>query len=270
MYTRAIITSSLLLLTAANDRAPRADYRRAAADEDVSIAFSADRTITTSVKGGRSVSIDGRGRRVGRIALYGVSSRVIVRNIHIVPSGDDDGLDVGGGAGGTPTVTIENVRITGVGTKTNRHPDCIQPQEDIGVLLISGVTCETGYQGLYVKGNATHRVTSIVIRNSNFRHAPGTDPNTAGPLLWFIDNGFPRVPVYLENVWVASVPGRRSDALVWPRRTYKTPEGEDISPIIDESAGTIRWPPAAKIFGVVRIGTPPGGDFAQPGNNHAR
>jgi hypothetical protein len=256
---RAAIALALLALTAATP--PRADYRTATPSEDVTKLLTSDRSITTAVRGGRAVVLDGQRHRAGRVALYGATERVEVRNVHIVPSGDDDGLDMGS-AGLSPTVVIENVRITGVGTATARHPDCIQPQADIGELLISKVTCETGYQGLFIKGDATHRVSKVVIRDANFRHAPGTDPKAAGPLLWLVSDGQPRVPITLNNVWVERLPGRPITQLVWPKKGYKSPAGEDISPIIDEKAGTISWPAAARIEGVVHIGTPPGGDFA--------
>jgi hypothetical protein len=196
---------------------------------------------------------------------------VTVSNLSIVLEQDGDAIAVASRNGRSPDVTLKNIVVAGVrGTREGIHGDIFQGQGDIGRLQITDLIGSSGYQGIYLKGTPDRAVKSAHLE----RVALGHSGDAAGFLLWFGDGirtspdgrrtknrAAPRFPVYLKDVYVMPRPGQDLGRSIYPNRGVVDGQGHDIGAFSTDGGKTWRWPPAARIHGVVISGRPPKGLF---------
>jgi hypothetical protein len=184
------------------------------------------------------------------LAISDVSGDAYLEGIWINNSGGglSEGLqtwNIGG------TVSLRNSRIEGVRTKPNdpgfrfNHPDLIQPMG--GSLVLENVTLvDSDYQGLFLAQEPGQSVPAARFRNVNTR--------AIARQAWFFNTNLPdRAVQACENCW---------HDLQGSTRPHDPAYSFYPHPVIQ--AGRAVWLQARAIVpGVsVRLGSPPGGDFA--------
>ena len=216
------------------------------------------------IEGGRNVVVIGghislpRGTTTDqqRRALYfkGQTGTVHVEGVLIDGSGGGEGDGIAISAPGA-AVQIEDVRVVDLhGSQATTHADVVQPWGGVRELRIDRLTGSSGFQGLQVPV-ALGPIGSAFVRYADLRALPEPPGHGGGHMLWLTG---PRTcdgyPVALEQVWIAARPGRALANSVWPG----VGDGSPCAGAHEE--GGIGWP-HLPVRGIVRAGTPPGGDF---------
>jgi hypothetical protein len=171
----------------------------------------------------------------------------------------NDGIGIATGR----NVQIENVRVERVYDDIKGgHADCVQIQQGVGQLRMDRFTCSTGRQGVYL-GDLDGPIKGADLRNVNMYA-------TGGKHLFFQVR--PLYPVALSNVWLSTDPCCRPWApfgfWVYPQkdgRTYAGQVDRRRRAIVSRDR-TYLWFVGSRISGLVRKGTPPGGDFVPSGS----
>jgi hypothetical protein len=200
-----------------------------------------------------------------RRALHLTSATGTIHVEGLLLHGDDisEGIQVNAPAA---IVQIQNVAVLDIRARdqvgfTDNHPDLIQSYGNARELRVDRFTGSTDYQGLFFQADF-HGPQHGPIRLSRVNI---TGRSTARYLLWFAP-----VPgsgdVVLDDVWLM-VPEEREGGLgraVWPNVAY---DGASRAVVMAGSPYRVAWPTGAApaITGHVSAGTPPGGDFAPPG-----
>ena len=156
-------------------------------------------------------------------------------------------------------VQIQNVRIENVHARdqvgyTDNHPDCVQPL-GVKALRIDRFTCSTDAQAFYLD-NGDGSLVNVDMRRTNVSGTINTYP-----YLFHRVQRDRTFPTTLSDVWVNPQPGDSlfnsvSNVLlvggVYDGRYKAT---------ISADGTTASWPDPS-LSGVIKRGTPPGGDFA--------
>jgi hypothetical protein len=169
---------------------------------------------------------------------------------------DNSGGDLSEGiniAAPLAVVQIVNCRIEQVHARdevgfSDNHPDLIQPWGGVRELRVDRFTGSSDYQGITLAPDYGP-IGSVRLSHVNLVGLP-----TARYLFWLDDM---RVPVGLEQVWLAPGSGRSLVGSVWP-------DGQGSPPAVAAADGSVSWP-GSSISGVIRPGLPPDGDFVPAG-----
>jgi hypothetical protein len=186
-----------------------------------------------------------------RRALYlkGQTGTVHLEGLLIDNSGGDlsEGINI---AAPQAVVQVVNCRIVGVHARdqlrfSDNHPDLIQPWGGVRELRVDRLTGSSDYQGITLEPDYGP-IGPVRLSHVNLVGLP-----TARYLFW---QGDPRVPVGLDQVWLAPGQGRSLLGSVWP-------DGQGQPPAMATADGSVSWPASPSISGLIRPGQPPGGDF---------
>lgn len=157
------------------------------------------------------------------------------------------------------TLQVENVRIEGVRTLDDNHPDCLQTQAGLGRLRVDRFTCDTELQGFFLKIEGGNAVGPVDIRNTNVTGVPGK---------YFFVQESSDIPVRLSNVWIHTLrPWAPFGFLVYPQadgRTFSGTYNPRRRSVVSPDGGRV-WFIGSNIQGVIRKGLPPGGDIVPTG-----
>ncbi|MDQ4131788.1 MAG: hypothetical protein M3179_00960 [Actinomycetota bacterium] len=155
-------------------------------------------------------------------------------------------------------VQIENVRITGVHARdevsyTDNHPDCVQPL-GVKALRVDRFTCSTDAQAFYLD-NGDGALGRVDIRRTNVSGTVNTYP-----YLFHRVQRDQTYPLTLSDVWVKPQPGDSlfgsvSNVLM-KGGAYQGKYTASVSRNL-----TASWPDDPTVTGLIRSGTPAGGDF---------
>jgi hypothetical protein len=228
----------------------------------VLIMPSAPRTEALVINGGRNVVLIGGEVAIpyqgtsptitSRRALYIANSTGTVHVEGLLLHGDDisEGIQINAPSA---VVQIQNVSVRNVHARdqvrfSDNHPDVIQTWGGVGELRVDGLTGESDYQGLFFKADFNGPHGRVRLRNVNLRAMPTTRYQ-----FWMDGTGGGYPTVTLDGVWVQPGPNRSFGKTVWPDVDH----AQHPVRIVD---GAASWP-TLPVTGVVRQGTPPGGDF---------
>lgn len=251
------------------------------------------RTSQLLIIGGRQVQMLG-GKHVHATSGAGVQRQdakgpTFYEGCHLdMTAVNADGFDAYGYKTGTdptawyyPDVTFQNCLIEGVnGTVSTTHADCFQVQGPLGVVRFYGCTLKTNYQGIFAASQTSNKssVLAMYIDKTNIVMAPVGDYPTHlySYALWFADDDRVFYPVYLGPevyIDISARPDTQVDPaqfVVWPQAgltadgTKSLPNGTVYGAYNLSNPTRVAWPSdVIPIFGDVKIGSPPGGDFAK-------
>jgi len=163
-------------------------------------------------------------------------------------------------------VQLQNISIIGLHARdqedfSDNHPDVVQPYGNVEELRIDRLTATTDYQGLFLSAPEGHG--PAIVRRTNIKGDP-----TARYLFWVRPDDDAGA-VELHDVWL-DVPDERRGGIgraVWP----DVSSNRSRRPSIETGSDGIRrvvWPDSMepRIYGEIKAGTPPDGDFVKPGN----
>ncbi len=199
-----------------------------------------------------------------RRALYlkGQTGVVHIEGLLIDNSGGDlsEGIQI---AAPAATIQIQNVRITGIHARdesgfTDNHPDLIQPWGGAAALRIDRFSGSTDYQAFMLKADSNGPLGPVQISNVNVWP---TQPNLSRYMLWQGPDSV-TYPLTYDNVWVTQASGRSLGKSVWPDTSSSNTAKRAI---LSGDGSSVSWPSASQIVGVVRSGSPAGGDFVPEG-----
>jgi hypothetical protein len=223
---------------------------------------SVPRTEALVINGGRNVVLIGGEVAIpdqgtsptitSRRALYIANSTGTVHVEGLLLHGDDisEGIQINAPAA---IVQIQNVAIRNVHARdqvrfSDNHPDVLQTWGGVGELRVDGLTGESDYQGLFFKADYNGPHGPVHLRNVNLRAMPTTRYQ-----FWMDGTGGGYPTVTLSDVWVEPAPNRSFGKTVWP-------DVDHAEHPVRIAEGAASWP-TLPVSGVVRQGTPPGGDF---------
>ncbi len=155
-------------------------------------------------------------------------------------------------------VQIQNVRIENVHARdqvgyTDNHPDCVQPM-GVKALRIDRFTCSTDAQAFYLD-NGDGPLVNVDMRRTNVSGTINTYP-----YLFHRVQRDKTFPTTLSDVWVNPQPG---DSLFNSVSNVLLVGGAydgRYQAAISADGTTASWPDPS-LSGVIKRGTPPGGDF---------
>ena len=205
------------------------------------------------------------------LSFVGPSSSVHVEGL-LIDGGrthsEADGINVSGenpqansSAHYRPNVTIQCCRIVGIhGTFEGHHSDAWQAYGPIGRLQIDRLTVASSYQGLFLDPAFPQGERHLSRVNTRYQPYDDEDGEVTYQL-WMTSGGArSRVPTFLDEVFAEPRSGQTlATQTVWPRVGFDEP---DFAAQL-RNDGSLGWDPATKIFGEVRPGLPPGGDFVK-------
>ncbi len=209
--------------------------------------------IGGSIKVLPSSKVNGWDQRA--IMVSGCTGTVHIEGVFI--DGNVAGSEADGIAVNAPQalVQIQNVRAVGLrGSYSGNHADVFQPWGGVREFRIDRLTGSTNYQGLTVKP-ASNSIGKGTIRNANVFSSGVTPVDKGGYFFWLNCNEY---PLTLENVHVSPRSGRPFNQSVWPSVTHESCPAT-------VSGGVASWPKSPRTVGVVRQGTPTGGDYVPAG-----
>jgi hypothetical protein len=156
------------------------------------------------------------------------------------------------------TLQIEDVRIEGLRTMDENHPDCVQTQAGLGRLRVDHFTCATELQGFFLN-EQPGPVGHVEIRNTDITGTPGK--------LFFVQVSR-RIPIALSNVWIhTDTPWAPFGFLVYPPKNGRTFAGtyNRRRRAVVSRDGKRLWFVGSNIRGMIRKGLPAGGVLVPSG-----
>jgi hypothetical protein len=180
------------------------------------------------------------------------------------------GIDVNtadDGAVNVNTITLENIRIDGISGCSGHddHADVFQPYQAPGdTIRIDRLTGVTNCQGLQLDPDLAYSKwhqfpSSITVENTNVDAAYNPYRDEANGYTWWLTYGFTCIsgPIVLNNDYYSGPPADPAAASIWPGPGNGQCGAQD-------SNGIVSWA-GVDVEGVIRNGTPAGGDFVPVG-----
>jgi hypothetical protein len=177
------------------------------------------------------------------------------------------GIDVNtadNGAINVNTITLENIRIDGISgcSGFHDHADVFQPYQAPGdTIQVDRMTGVTNCQGLQLDPDLAYSKwhqfpRSITIKNTNVDASYNPYRKDANGNTWWLTYGLTCIsgPIALSNDYFSGPPADPAAASVWP---YPGCGAQN-------SHGVVSWT-GVNVQGVIRNGTPIGGDFVPAG-----
>jgi hypothetical protein len=167
------------------------------------------------VTGGRTVIFEnctvdvGAGNAGARRGGYlKVGTHLFMQNVTFEASGSSltEGVDL---AGDTNTDTLQGITFAGTlaGSYKTNHADCVQSWAGPSVLQVDGLTCTSGYQGMFLLPD---QHSSIVVSNWDLRNVSITAKAYA---LWRDSGSY---AIHTTNFTVAGTTELWPNAAAWP------------------------------------------------------
>jgi hypothetical protein len=179
-----------------------------------------------------------------------------------------DGIDINTTANGVINVniiTLENIRVDGISgcSGFSDHADVFQPyQAPDDTIQIDRMTGVTNCQGFMLDPDLAYSVwhtfpSSIMIQDTNIDVTSNPYSDKGNGYTWWLTRGCKSGPLSLSDDYASGPPTDPTQASVWP-------DPRDHICGARYSGGAVSWT-EVRIKGLIRIGTPPGGDFVPLG-----
>ena len=217
---------------------------------------------------GGHISIPCESTSYGRAALKirGATGTVHVEGLLLDNSGGylTDGVAI---AAPQATVQLENLRVGPTWDSTTAHPDIVQIQGGVANLRVDRLTGTPTYQGIFLKNEGGVRNGPTDLRHINLKPisgpANGLGIYTPNRVFWqeTTDIAVAMTDFYVDR---SRYPTRAFNDMPNPGTGYVS--GGDFTryATLAPDGLSMSWA-ASNIFGLLRDGAPPGGDFVPVG-----
>jgi hypothetical protein len=187
--------------------------------------------------------------------IQGNTGTVHIEGLYAHGPGLTEGIDIFDSP--NTVLQVENCRFETVSNWGRQaiHSDLIQA-DSLAALRVDRFTGSSQVQGIF-RGGASPAPAGADLRHVNIIGVAG---GTDGRLLWNGSGPFGPYSMALSHVYVRPFPGASVGTSVWPG----VDQSWRLAPRV-RADGSLQWPYAAHITGVVHSGTPPSGDFVPPG-----